>query len=111
MIVLHICQLHIMPSILHIILNTSNTLMSGVELMIGAKSRKWVHQKQPTNQPTNYCNVQISKRIPDLCSVYTAELIALQLALNWIRDVKPSNSAIFYRFFNYLKSITEQKTV
>ena len=50
MIVLHICQLHIMPSILHIILNTSNTLMSGVELMIGAKSRMWVHQK-PTNQP------------------------------------------------------------
>ena len=41
-----------------------------------------------------YFNVQISKRIPDLCSVYTAELIALLLALNWIRDVKPSNSAI-----------------
>ena len=42
-----------------------------------------------------YFNVQISKRIPDLCSVYTAELIALLLALNWIRDVKPSYSAIF----------------
>ena len=26
--------------------------MSAVELMSGAKSRKWVHQK-PTNQPTN----------------------------------------------------------
>ena len=39
--------------------------------------------------------MQISKRIPDLCSVYTAELIALLLALNWIRDVKPSNTAIF----------------
>ena len=23
------------------------------ELMSGAKSRKWVHQNQPTNQPTN----------------------------------------------------------
>ena len=33
-----------------------------------------------------YFNVQISKRIPDLCSVYTAELIALLLALDWIRD-------------------------
>ena len=42
-----------------------------------------------------YFNVQISKRIPDLCSVYTAELIALLLALNWIRDIKPSNTAIF----------------
>ena len=27
--------------------------------------------------------------------LYIAELIALLLALNWIRDVKPSNSAIF----------------
>ena len=42
-----------------------------------------------------YFDVQISKKIPDLCSVYTAELIALLLALNWIRDVKPSNSVIF----------------
>ena len=42
-----------------------------------------------------YFNVQISKRIPDLCSIYTAELIALLLALGWIRDVKPSNSVIF----------------
>ena len=41
-----------MHSILHI-LNTSTELMSAVELMSGAKSRKWVHQK-PTNQPTNY---------------------------------------------------------
>ena len=40
-----------MHSILHI-LNTSTELMSAVELMSGAKSRKWVHQK-PTNQPTN----------------------------------------------------------
>ena len=38
-----------MHSILHI-LNTSTELMSAVELMSGAKSRKWVHQK-PTNQP------------------------------------------------------------
>ena len=51
-----------MHSILHIlntstelilhILNTSTELMSAVELMSGAKSRKWVHHK-PTNQPTN----------------------------------------------------------
>ena len=41
-----------MHSILHI-LNTSTELMSAVELMSGAKSRKWVHQK-PTNQPTNH---------------------------------------------------------
>ena len=40
-------------------------------------------------------NVQISKRIPDLYSVYTAELIALLLALDGIKDVKPSNSVIF----------------
>ena len=39
-----------MFSILHIILITSTELMSGVELMSGAKSRKWVHQKEPTNQ-------------------------------------------------------------
>ena len=37
-----------MHSILHI-LNTSTELMSAVELMSGAKSRKCVHQK-PTNQ-------------------------------------------------------------
>ena len=42
-----------------------------------------------------YFHVQISRKIPDLCSVYTAELIALLLALDWIRDVKPSNSVIF----------------
>ena len=41
-----------MFSILYIIINTSTKLMSGVELMSGVKSRKWVHQK-PTNQPTN----------------------------------------------------------
>ena len=41
-----------MFSILHIILNTSTELMSGVELMSGAKSRKWMHQKE-TNQTTN----------------------------------------------------------
>ena len=41
-----------MHSILPFILNTSTELMSGVELMSGAKSQKWVHQK-PTNQPTN----------------------------------------------------------
>ena len=39
-----------MHSVLHI-LNTSTELMSAVELMSGAKSRKWVHQK-PTNQNT-----------------------------------------------------------
>ena len=39
-----------MHSILHL-LNTITELMSAVELMSGAKSRKWVHQK-PTNQPT-----------------------------------------------------------
>ena len=33
-----------------------------------------------------YFDVKISKRIPNLCSVYTAELLALLLALNWIRD-------------------------
>ena len=49
----------------------------------------------PYIQVIPYINVQISKRIPELCSVYTAELIALLLAKNWIRDVKPSNSAIF----------------
>ena len=43
------------------ILNTSTELMSAVELMSGAKSRKWVHQK-PTNQPTltfNNDNVEL----------------------------------------------------
>ena len=51
-----------MPSILHIILNTSTELMSGVELMSGAKSRRWVQQK-PTNQPTN-------QQHPDLARVF-----------------------------------------
>ena len=47
-----------MHSILHI-LNTSTELMSAVELMSGAKSRKWVYQK-PTNQPTNFnCSLNI----------------------------------------------------
>ena len=40
----------------------------------------------------SYFDVQISRKIPDLCSVYTAELL---LASDWIRDVKPSNSVIF----------------
>ena len=42
-----------------------------------------------------YFDVKISRKIPDLCSVYTAELIALLLALDWIRDVKPSHSVTF----------------
>ena len=52
-----------------------------------------------------YFNVQISKRFPDLCSVYTAELIALLLALNGIRDVKPPNSAIFTDSLRALKAL------
>ena len=52
-----------------------------------------------------YFNIQISKGIPDLCSVYTAELITLLLALNWIRDVKPSNSAIFTDSLSALKAL------
>ena len=52
-----------------------------------------------------YFNVQISKRIPDLCSVYTAELIALLLALDWIRDVKPSNSVIFTDSLSALEAL------
>ena len=52
----NICKLHRMFPLLHSILNTiivlhSTELMSGAELMIGAKSRKRVHQK-PTNQPS-----------------------------------------------------------
>ena len=54
---------------------------------------------------TAYFNVQISKRIPDLCSLYTAELIALLLALNRIRDVEPSNSAIFTDSLSALKAL------
>ena len=45
------CQFYIMFSLLHITLNTITELMSDAEIMSGAKSRKWVHQK-PTNQPT-----------------------------------------------------------
>ena len=52
-----------------------------------------------------YFDVKISKRIPDLCSVYTAELIALLLALNWIRDVKPSYSAIFTDSLSVLETL------
>ena len=52
-----------------------------------------------------YFNVQLAKRIPDLCSVYTAELIALLLTLNWIRDVKPSCSAIFTDSLSALETL------
>ena len=48
-----------MHSILHI-LNASTDLMSAVELMSGAKSRKWVHQK-PTNQPI--CGAESRERV------------------------------------------------
>ena len=34
-------------------------------------------------------NIKISKRIPNNCSIYTAELSAIYLALNWIREVRP----------------------
>ena len=52
-----------------------------------------------------YFNVQISKRIPDLCSVYTAELTALLLALNLIRDVKPFSSVIFTDSLSALEAL------
>ena len=42
-----------------------------------------------------YFDVKFSRKIPDLCSVYRAEFIALLLALDWMIDVKPSNSVIF----------------
>jgi ribonuclease HI len=40
-------------------------------------------------------NIKISKRIPNECSVYSSELVAILLALNWIRDIKPLNTVIF----------------
>ena len=52
-----------MHSILHILNTSTDNLMSAVELMSGAKSRKWVHQK-PTNQPTNFnCSLNIIMHI------------------------------------------------
>ena len=50
-----------MHSVLHI-LNTSTELMSAVELMSGAKSRKWVHQK-PTNQILFKINYEFSTKL------------------------------------------------
>ena len=52
-----------------------------------------------------YFNVQLAKRIPDLCSVYTAELIPLLLSLNWIIDVKPSCSVIFTDSLSALETL------
>ena len=40
-------------------------------------------------------NIKISKRIPNNCSIYTAELSAIYLALNWIREVRPYSTVIF----------------
>ena len=52
-----------MPLILHIIPDTST------ELMTGAKSRKWVHQK-PTNQPTWREAMQDFENLIRHCAVY-----------------------------------------
>jgi ribonuclease HI len=40
-------------------------------------------------------DIIISRRIPDNCTVYTSELTAILLALNWILENKPSNIIIF----------------
>lgn len=39
-------------------------------------------------------NIKISKRITDRLSVYTTEIVAILLALQWIEDVKPLRSVI-----------------
>ena len=40
-------------------------------------------------------NINISKRIQNNCSVYSAELTAIYLALSWIKDLKPYRAVIF----------------
>jgi ribonuclease HI len=40
-------------------------------------------------------DIEISKRIPDECSVYSSELTAIILALKWINEIKPSNIVLF----------------
>ena len=37
----------------------------------------------------------LSKRISNNCSIYTAELSAIYLALNWIREIRPNSTVIF----------------
>jgi ribonuclease HI len=40
-------------------------------------------------------NINIGKRIPDQCSVFSSELTAIILALKWIIEFKPSNTVLF----------------
>ena len=60
-----------------------------------------------------YFNVQLSKRIPDLCSVYTAELIALLLALTGLEMLNHPTQLFSHIlnlgskiiFFNFMNSL------
>ena len=62
-----------MFSLLHIPLNSITELMSGAEIMSGAKSRKWLHQK-PTNQapdPSSDRNGGCMRHIPEIFSKWS----------------------------------------
>ena len=52
-------------------------------------------------------NIKISNRISNNCSIYTAELSAIYLVLNWIREVRPYSRVIFT---DSLSAISEYKT-
>ena len=38
------------------------------------------------------CGVEVRKLVTDHLAVYTAELMAILLALQWVEDVKPDSS-------------------
>ena len=50
-------------------------------------------------------NIKISKRIQNNCSVFSAELTAIYLALSWIKDLKPYRAVIFSDSLSAIQSL------
>ena len=50
-------------------------------------------------------NIKISKRISNECSIFSAELTAILLAMNWVREIKPLKTVIFSDSLSSLLSI------
>ncbi|MGL5597185.1 MAG: ribonuclease H family protein, partial [Aeromonas sp.] len=49
--------------------------------------------------------IQVSKRLPNNVTIYTAELVAVYLGLQWVEEVKPDRVVIFSDSATALESI------
>ncbi len=55
--------------------------------------------------------IDISKRISDQLSVYTAEIVAVIIALKWVEEVKPDRVIVCTDSLAVIKSIQSKTSV